>query len=80
MVGLSLPYCLASPLLGYFADKYPVSVAAYLDPSFVLLLPAEHCVCRVLQVTRSWFMVIGGTATGIGFWFLGPAPFFNISR
>ncbi|XP_029685710.1 MFS-type transporter SLC18B1-like [Takifugu rubripes] len=53
MLGLSLPYCLASPLLGYFTDKYPV--------------------------TRSWFMVIGGTATGIGFWFLGPAPFFNIS-
>ncbi|CAJ1074488.1 MFS-type transporter SLC18B1 [Xyrichtys novacula] len=23
MLGLSLPYCLASPLLGYFTDKYP---------------------------------------------------------
>ncbi|KAF7201329.1 MFS-type transporter SLC18B1 [Nothobranchius furzeri] len=25
MLGLSLPYCLASPLIGYFTDKYPVS-------------------------------------------------------
>nr|XP_046268790.1 MFS-type transporter SLC18B1 [Scatophagus argus] len=25
MLGLSLPYCLASPLLGYFTDKYPVT-------------------------------------------------------
>uniref|UniRef100_A0A3Q2NPD8 Solute carrier family 18 member B1 n=1 Tax=Fundulus heteroclitus TaxID=8078 RepID=A0A3Q2NPD8_FUNHE len=23
MIGLSLPYCLASPLIGYFTDKYP---------------------------------------------------------
>ncbi|CAG13181.1 unnamed protein product, partial [Tetraodon nigroviridis] len=54
MLGLSLPYCLASPLLGYLTDKYPA--------------------------TRSWFMVLGGTTTGIGFWFLGPAPFLNISN
>ncbi|XP_029282479.1 MFS-type transporter SLC18B1 [Cottoperca gobio] len=25
MLGLSLPYCLSSPLLGYFTDKYPAS-------------------------------------------------------
>ncbi|RVE57613.1 hypothetical protein OJAV_G00218030 [Oryzias javanicus] len=25
MLGLSLPYCLASPLIGYFTDKYPNS-------------------------------------------------------
>uniref|UniRef100_A0A7N6BBY6 Major facilitator superfamily (MFS) profile domain-containing protein n=1 Tax=Anabas testudineus TaxID=64144 RepID=A0A7N6BBY6_ANATE len=25
MLGLSLPYCLASPLMGYFTDKYPVT-------------------------------------------------------
>uniref|UniRef100_A0A3Q3K6S2 Major facilitator superfamily (MFS) profile domain-containing protein n=1 Tax=Monopterus albus TaxID=43700 RepID=A0A3Q3K6S2_MONAL len=25
MLGLSLPYCLASPLIGYFADKYPAN-------------------------------------------------------
>ncbi|XP_061599321.1 MFS-type transporter SLC18B1 [Cololabis saira] len=25
MIGLSLPYCLASPLIGYFTDKYPNS-------------------------------------------------------
>ncbi|MED6244163.1 hypothetical protein ATANTOWER_027332 [Ataeniobius toweri] len=25
MIGLSLPYCLASPLIGYFTDKYPVT-------------------------------------------------------
>ncbi|XP_071355184.1 MFS-type transporter SLC18B1 [Trachinotus anak] len=24
MLGLSLPYCLSSPLMGYFTDKYPV--------------------------------------------------------
>ncbi|KAG7509966.1 MFS-type transporter SLC18B1 [Solea senegalensis] len=26
MLGLSLPYCLASPLMGYFTDKYPSAV------------------------------------------------------
>uniref|UniRef100_A0A7N8XJC9 Solute carrier family 18 member B1 n=1 Tax=Mastacembelus armatus TaxID=205130 RepID=A0A7N8XJC9_9TELE len=25
MLGLSLPYCLASPLIGYFTDKYPAN-------------------------------------------------------
>lgn len=25
MLGLSLPYCLASPILGYFTDKYPAT-------------------------------------------------------
>ena len=25
-LGFSLPYCLSSPLLGFFADKYPVSL------------------------------------------------------
>ncbi|AWP16186.1 putative MFS-type transporter SLC18B1 isoform 4 [Scophthalmus maximus] len=25
MLGLSLPYCLASPLIGYFTDKYPAT-------------------------------------------------------
>ncbi|KAF7670061.1 hypothetical protein LDENG_00084510 [Lucifuga dentata] len=25
MLGLSLPYCLGSPLIGYFTDKYPVN-------------------------------------------------------
>ncbi|XP_015251455.1 PREDICTED: MFS-type transporter SLC18B1 [Cyprinodon variegatus] len=25
LIGLSLPYCLASPLIGYFTDKYPVT-------------------------------------------------------
>lgn len=53
MLGLSLPYCLASPLMGYFVDKYPA--------------------------TRSWLLVTGGLATGVGFCLLGPAPFLNIS-
>nr|XP_019962581.1 PREDICTED: MFS-type transporter SLC18B1 [Paralichthys olivaceus] len=52
MLGLSLPYCLASPLMGYFTDKYPA--------------------------TRSWFMVTGGLATGVGFCLLGPVPFLHI--
>lgn len=52
MLGLSLPYCLASPLMGYFVDKYPA--------------------------IRSWLMVSGGLATGLGFCLLGPAPFLNI--
>uniref|UniRef100_A0A3Q3WYR1 Major facilitator superfamily (MFS) profile domain-containing protein n=1 Tax=Mola mola TaxID=94237 RepID=A0A3Q3WYR1_MOLML len=52
MLGLSLPYCLASPLLGYFTDKYPT--------------------------TRPWLMIIGSTATGIGFCLLGPVPFLHI--
>ena len=25
-LAFSLPYCLSSPLLGFFADKYPVSL------------------------------------------------------
>lgn len=33
MLGLSLPYCLASPLMGYFTDKYPVSAEAAMDSS-----------------------------------------------
>ncbi|XP_039651946.1 MFS-type transporter SLC18B1-like isoform X4 [Perca fluviatilis] len=52
ILGVSLPYCLASPLIGYFTDKYPS--------------------------TRSWFMVIGGVATAIGFSMLGPVPFLHI--
>lgn len=32
MLGLSLPYCLASPLIGYFTDKYPVSTEATTRP------------------------------------------------
>lgn len=52
MLGLSLPYCLASPLLGYITDKYPA--------------------------TRSWFMVVGGVSTALGFWLLGPVPILNI--
>ncbi|XP_070776524.1 MFS-type transporter SLC18B1 [Enoplosus armatus] len=52
MVSLSLPYCLASPVLGYFTDKYPT--------------------------TRSWFLVMGGIALGIGFCLLGPVPFLHI--
>lgn len=52
MLGLSLPYCLASPLMGYFTDKYPA--------------------------TRSWFMVVGGVVTALGFCLLGPAPFLYI--
>ncbi|XP_039897640.1 MFS-type transporter SLC18B1 isoform X1 [Simochromis diagramma] len=30
MLGLSLPYCLASPLIGYFTDKYPATRMAVL--------------------------------------------------
>ncbi|XP_041809828.1 MFS-type transporter SLC18B1 [Chelmon rostratus] len=52
MLGLSLPYCLGSPLLGFVTDKYPS--------------------------IRSWFMVIGGIATGTGFCMLGPVPFLHI--
>nr|XP_061799028.1 MFS-type transporter SLC18B1-like [Nerophis lumbriciformis] len=54
MLGLSFPYSLGSPLMGFFTDKYPAS--------------------------RSWFMVIGGTATAFGFMFLGPVPFLNLPR
>ncbi|XP_029901007.1 MFS-type transporter SLC18B1 [Myripristis murdjan] len=52
MVGLSLPYCLASPLLGFITDKFPA--------------------------TRSWFMVLGGIATAVGFCLLGPMPVLHI--
>ncbi|KAK2826550.1 hypothetical protein Q5P01_020764 [Channa striata] len=30
MLGLSLPYCLASPLTGYFSDKYPATRSWFL--------------------------------------------------
>ncbi|KAK7904587.1 hypothetical protein WMY93_017194 [Mugilogobius chulae] len=47
MLGLSLPYCLASPLMGYFTDKYPatrswfmVSGAFATAVGFCLLGPA----------------------------------------
>ncbi|KAK1874700.1 MFS-type transporter SLC18B1 [Dissostichus eleginoides] len=36
MLGLSLPYCLASPLLGLFTDKYP---RPYSDPTATLQRP-----------------------------------------
>ncbi|XP_071381628.1 MFS-type transporter SLC18B1 isoform X2 [Centroberyx affinis] len=52
MLGLSLPYCLASPLLGYVTDKFPA--------------------------TRSWFMVLGGVATAVGFCLIGPMPVLQI--
>ncbi|XP_062296609.1 MFS-type transporter SLC18B1-like isoform X2 [Scomber scombrus] len=52
MLGLSLPYCLASPLIGCVTDKYPA--------------------------TRGWFIVIGGTATAVGFFLLGPIPILHI--
>ncbi|XP_077477175.1 MFS-type transporter SLC18B1 [Stigmatopora argus] len=54
MLGLSFPYSLGSPLMGFFTDKYPA--------------------------LRSWFMVIGGVATAVGFTLLGPVPFLNLSR
>lgn len=34
----------------------------------------------VHQATRSWFMVIGGAATAVGFCLLGPVPFLHIPR
>ncbi|XP_053701247.1 MFS-type transporter SLC18B1 [Synchiropus splendidus] len=47
MLGLSLPYCLGSPVMGYFTDKYPVLRAWFvvigglcIALSFVLLGPA----------------------------------------
>ncbi|XP_071760116.2 MFS-type transporter SLC18B1 [Centroberyx gerrardi] len=52
MLGLSLPYCLASPLLGFITDKFPA--------------------------TRSWFMVLGGVATAVGFCLIGPMPVLQI--
>ncbi|KAM4624937.1 MFS-type transporter SLC18B1 [Polymixia lowei] len=52
LLGLSLPYCLASPLLGFITDKFPA--------------------------TRSWFMVLGGVATAIGFCLIGPMPALHI--
>ncbi|XP_035855124.1 MFS-type transporter SLC18B1-like isoform X6 [Sander lucioperca] len=56
MLGLSLPYCLASPVIGYFTDKYPstrswfmviggVAIAiafAMLDPVPFLHIPSEQ--------------------------------------
>ncbi|XP_061700467.1 MFS-type transporter SLC18B1 isoform X2 [Syngnathoides biaculeatus] len=54
MLGLSFPYSLGSPLMGFFTDKYPA--------------------------TRSWFMVIGGATTALGFLLLGPVPFLNIPK
>lgn len=36
MLGLSLPYCLASPVLGFITDKYPVSLIV--NPSFFFIL------------------------------------------
>lgn len=84
MLGLSLPYCLASPLLGFITDKYPVSMKANVDDSFIIacwLFSTESLVCvGVHQAARSWFMVIGSTATAIGFCLLGPIPFLHIPR
>lgn len=81
MLGLSLPYCLASPVLGFITDKYPVSlnVKPYLYLDFFFLIMFYVCV-DVHQVTRSWFMVIGGTTTAIGFCLLGPVPFLHIPK
>ncbi|KAI1895770.1 hypothetical protein AGOR_G00110190 [Albula goreensis] len=52
LLGVSLPYCLSSPLLGVVSDKFPS--------------------------VRKWLMVLGGFATAIGFFLLGPTPIFHI--
>ncbi|XP_056151401.1 MFS-type transporter SLC18B1 [Lampris incognitus] len=52
LLGLSLPYCLASPLLGFITDKFPAA--------------------------RRWFIVLGGIAAAMGFFFIGPIPILHI--
>lgn len=38
-------------------------------------------VCNdIHQATRSWFMILGGTATAISFCLLGPVPFLQIPQ
>lgn len=88
MLGLSLPYCLASPLMGYFTDKYPVSIKATKNDYMEIIL-SQLYVCHVkqnppfvgvCQATRSWFMVTGAVATAFGFFLLGPVPFLHIPK
>lgn len=61
MIGLSLPYCLASPLIGYFTDKYPVTRTAFTVTGgiitslcFVLLGPAPFLHIQ----SRLWLLVL----------------------
>ncbi|XP_072221450.1 MFS-type transporter SLC18B1 [Leuresthes tenuis] len=61
MLGLSVPYCLASPLLGYFTDKYPdsrmgfiVAGGAITAVGFCLLGPAPF-----LSIpSQLWLLII----------------------
>ncbi|XP_024912775.1 MFS-type transporter SLC18B1 isoform X2 [Cynoglossus semilaevis] len=75
-LGLSLSYCIASPLFGYFTDKYPVSVKT-VSMSVLFLYGLFSCVC-LNKVIRGWLMVTGGVTTAAGFWLLGPVPFLHI--
>lgn len=77
-LGLSLSYCIASPLFGYFTDKYPVSVKT-VSMSVLFLYGLFSCVC-LNKVIRGWLMVTGGVTTAAGFWLLGPVPFLHIPR
>ncbi|KAM9355532.1 MFS-type transporter SLC18B1 isoform 2-T3 [Pholidichthys leucotaenia] len=61
MLGLSLPYCLASPLMGYFTDKYPSTRMSFMifggvaaTTGFCLLGPAPF-----LHIpSRLWLLVL----------------------
>lgn len=37
-------------------------------------------VCFFVQFIRRWMMAIGGIATAVGFYLLGPVPVFHIER
>lgn len=61
MLGLSLPYCLASPLIGYFTDKYPNSRMGFIVTGgvitavgFCLLGPAPFLPIH----SRLWLLIL----------------------
>lgn len=78
MLGLSLPYCLASPVLGFIADKYPVSLNVNLYISiyvcvwvFLVLFCFSYnvlCVCRCPSGHPG--LVYGHRGYNHSYWFL----------
>lgn len=59
MLGLSLPYSLGSPLLGYFTDKYPVSMKADVDNSFIVACWLFYCYVIILCSSGRQELVLG---------------------
>ncbi|KAG7509965.1 MFS-type transporter SLC18B1 [Solea senegalensis] len=60
MLGLSLPYCLASPLMGYFTDKYPATRSWFMVTGGVTTA-IGFCLCGpapFLQIpSQLWLLV-----------------------